>query len=89
LTQSTEYIRIMLYSYIYSQMTKSQAEQIYALMASPYWQTYISYKQDKLNKLHKDLEWEDANVKKIQGQIAEIRSDLNLIKTVNQFLLND
>jgi hypothetical protein len=67
-------------------MTKSQAEQIYALTASPLWQGFIAYKQDKLNKLHKDLEWEDANVKKIQGQIAEIRSDLNLMKTVQTFL---
>jgi hypothetical protein len=64
-------------------MTKSQAEQIYALIASPYWQTYLSYKQDKLNTLHENLEWEkEDNLKKIQGQIAEIRSDLNLIKTV-------
>jgi hypothetical protein len=68
-------------------MTKSQAEHIYALTASPYWQAYISFKQDKLDKLHKDLEWEkEDNLKKIQGQIVEIRSDLNLMKTVQAFL---
>lgn len=67
-------------------MTPRQAEQIYALMARPEWQAFISYKQDRLNKLHERLEWDDKDIRNAQGQIAEIRADLNLMRTVNEFL---
>lgn len=67
-------------------MQHRQAEQIYALMARPEWQAFLAYKQDRLTELHERLEWDDKHIHKAQGQIAEIRADLNLIRTVNEFL---
>jgi hypothetical protein len=67
-------------------MTKYDAEALFALMASPHWTAYLSYKAGRLDKLHKDMEWEDANIKRLQGQIAEIRDDLSLQNTVTDFL---
>jgi hypothetical protein len=67
-------------------MTKYDAEALFALMASPHWKAYLSYKTDRLDKLHKAMEWEDANIKRLQGQIAEIRDDLSLQNTVTDFL---
>ena len=61
-------------------MTKQQAEHILTLASRPEWATFIALKRETLEMLHKELEWEDKGVQKIQGQIIEIRADLELQK---------
>jgi hypothetical protein len=68
-------------------MTKNQAESLYIITASPHWQAYIDIKQDKLNALHKQLEWDaPENMRWLQGQIAQIRMDIELRKRVENYL---
>ena len=68
-------------------MNKAQAESIYIITASPHWQAYIDIKMDELNALHKQLEWDaPENLRGIQGQIAQIRRDINLRQRVEDYL---
>jgi hypothetical protein len=72
-------------------MTKSQAEQLYALFATPQWKAFVEYKISKLDKLHKQLECErdEVNIRRLQGQIEEIRYDFALQKTVMSYLTSE
>jgi hypothetical protein len=68
-------------------MTKTQAESLYIITASPHWQAYIDIKLDELNALHKQLEWDvPENLLGIQGRIAQIRRDIELRKRVEDYL---
>jgi hypothetical protein len=67
-------------------MTKSQAEAILALVNSKEWARYMDYKKERLNRCYENLEWEDENIKKLQGQIIEIKNDLTLHEEVANYL---
>lgn len=68
-------------------MNRNQAESLYIITASPHWQAYIDIKLDELNALHKQLEWElPENLRGIQGQIVQIRKDIELRKKVEDVL---
>lgn len=59
-------------------MTKIEAELLFQLCHLPQWKAYMDYKQDRLNKLYKEMEYEVENIKRLQGRCAEINDDLNL-----------
>ena len=61
-------------------MTKQEAEQLIKLVASPSWIGFVDYKLSKLEALHKELEVEGSmdRVRKLQGEISQIREDLEL-----------
>jgi len=68
-------------------MTKNQAESLYIITVSPHWQAYIDIKLDELNALHKQLEWDaPESLRGIQGQIVQIRRDIELRKRVEDYL---
>lgn len=67
-------------------MTRIEAEQLLHLFRSPGWTTFMNYKSATLDQLHKDLEWEDINIKKIQGRVEEIRNDLSLQRKVESLI---
>jgi hypothetical protein len=67
-------------------MTRIEAETLLHLFRTPGWSTYLKLKGETLDKLHAQLEWEEANIKKIQGRIEEIRLDLSLQKKVETVL---
>jgi len=67
-------------------MTHKQAEAIYYLSALPEWKLFIELMEDELQECHKELEWEDKNVKLIQGKITILRKIINERKSVIDFL---
>ena len=68
-------------------MNKKEAESLYPLVNSSLWKAFVDYKQVELDRLHKELEWqEDKAVTKTQGQIVEIRRDIGLQQRVNDML---
>lgn len=69
-------------------MTKPQADILFTLTSQPGWQMYLLWKQETLDKLHKDLEWQKGDeLLKVQGRIIEIRSDLGLNKKALDVLI--
>jgi hypothetical protein len=67
-------------------MTKLQAEAIYRLTNHPDWTIYLEIQQSKLNVLHEQLEWEEKNIKHVQGQIIEIKEVFKLAQQADDFL---
>lgn len=70
-------------------MIKQDAESLYYLTSLPQWAGYISFKKERIARLHSELEsCNEADVKKLQGKIEEIRRDLKLRDEVETFLSN-
>jgi hypothetical protein len=67
-------------------MTRIEAEMLSSLFHHPGWATLMAYKQSRLDECHKALEWEENNVKKLQGRVEEIRKDLSLQAAVESLL---
>lgn len=64
-------------------MTKSQAESLFRLMTYPEWPVFLQYQRDNLEQLRNELEYETNEIKKLQGQVLEIRRTLKLQSLVN------
>ena len=60
-------------------------EILYNLTQRPEWKTFVEYKKNRLNECHIALEYE-SDPKRLQGQIEEIRKDIELIKELKDFL---
>jgi hypothetical protein len=67
-------------------MTHREAEALIPIFRSPAWAAFMAHKNAELANLHRELEYEEVNVKKIQGRIEEIRLDLALEKKVLSIL---
>lgn len=59
-------------------MTKLQAESLFRLMTHPDWPVFMQYQKDRLEQIRDELEYETNEVKKLQGQVIEIRKTLKL-----------
>ena len=71
-------------------MTKHQTEQLYQLTHHPLWPVYVAYKAERLDKLHEQLEWiKEDELKKVQGQIVEVKADMGLAEMVDELLLRN
>jgi hypothetical protein len=68
-------------------MTRIEADQILALFRNPGWGALMKQEEDKLDKLHRDLEWAvDEKALRIQGQIIEIRGLLGLQNKLSAYV---
>ena len=68
-------------------MTPRQAELIAGILHHAGWQAFLEVKQEKLDRIHQELEYEGGlNVQKLQGKVAEIREDFALQKKVLSML---
>ena len=68
-------------------MTKLEAESIYKLTHSPEWDVFLSLMREKLSRCHEAMEWEKPeNIKRLQGQAAEIKEVFNLAQQADDFL---
>ncbi len=71
-------------------MTEKQAKLLYYLTAHAEWNVFIEYKNDRLAELHRQLETcSERDLAKIQGQIEEIKRDLNIRNLAEDVLNND
>jgi len=64
---------------------KQRKEIIYNLTQRPEWKAYMDFKKSRLDDCHQELEFA-TDPQKLQGQIIEIRNDLNLINELRDFL---
>jgi len=68
-------------------MTPRQAELILQLTNHAGWKAFLEVKQEKLDRIHQELEYEGGlNVQKLQGRAVEIREDFALQKKVISML---
>jgi len=69
-------------------MTPKQAHLLYYLTAQTQWSAFVEYKTDRLAELHQQLEMcSERELAGIQGQIAEIKRDLN-VRNLAEDVLN-
>jgi hypothetical protein len=70
-------------------MNQSLAESLYVLVNSSHWQAFMTYKQARLEDLHRELEWQSGEgIAKAQGRIVEVRADLDLHRRLEEFVMN-
>ncbi len=70
-------------------MNPQDAERLYSVFITQGWASYLSFKQAKIDLLHRQLETcAPDKAAFIQGRIAEIREDFDLQSKVNAFLEN-